>query len=79
MASDTLRNRLQLAAQDALMGQNLGPGLASRLELATLDELRSAGIPSARVTVRQQGRGFVIQVRLPPAPDRVRELVLRIG
>ena len=60
------------------MGEALGPALASRIELATRDELRRAGVRGGRVIVRQQGRGFVVQVLLPPGPSRVRELVLRL-
>ncbi len=60
------------------MGQSLGPALASRIELATRGELTRAGVRGGRVNVRQQGRGFVVQVLLPPGPDRVRELVLHL-
>jgi len=79
MGSDALRLRLQHAVEDAVMGENLGPALSSRIELATRGELTRAGVRGGRIQVRQQGRGFVVTVTLPPGPARVRELVLRIG
>ncbi len=79
MASDDLEARLRAAVDEAVMGQNLGPALASRIELAAQGELSRAGVRGARIRVRPQGRGFEVHVTLPPGPARVRELVLRIG
>jgi hypothetical protein len=79
MGSEELRLRLQHAVEDAVMGENLGPALASRIELAARGELSRAGVRGGRVQVRQQGRGLEVLVTLPPGPARVRELVLRIG
>ena len=79
MGSDNLKTRLQHAVEDAVSGENLGPGLASRVELAAMDELRRAGVHGGRVRVQAQGRGFLVNVSLPPGPARVQQIVLRVG
>ncbi len=79
MGSDDLHARLQSALEKAVMGQNLGPALIGQIARTARMELNRAGVRGGKVVVRAQGRGFEVQVLLPPDPARVREIVLQLG
>ncbi len=77
--TDELHALVADAVEGAVMGENISSLLPGRVEREVISALRLAGVAGAVAEARLDGRGVVVRVRLPPAPQRVREIVLRIG
>ena len=73
-----LERELRTAVEDAVIGEPLRPGLAGRAKTAAMGVLHRHRI-RGKVLVQQQGRGFAVEVILPPAPQRVQRVVIRLG
>ncbi len=73
-----LERELRGAVEDAIIGEPLRPGLAGRAQTAAMGVLHRHRI-AGRVVVRQQGAGFTVEVILPPGPQRVQRVVIRMG
>ena len=74
-----LERELRYAAEDAIIGQPLRSGLAQRAQSALRGVLHRHRIRNARISVRQQGAGFLVEVLIPPGPGRVQAVVIRFG
>ena len=73
-----LEQELRAAVEDAVIGEPLRPGLAGRAQTAAMGVLHLHRI-RGKVVVHRQGRGFAVEVILPPAPQRVQRVVIRMG
>jgi len=76
--TDELHALVADAVEGAVMGENISSLLPGRVEREVISALRLAGVAGAVAEARLDGRGVVVRVRLPPAPQRVREIVLPI-
>lgn len=74
-----LREALERACADALMGDPVGVGLARRLERTCVDVLRRRGVIGARVVAILNGGGVRVEVSLPGAGPTVERIVMRLG
>jgi hypothetical protein len=74
-----LERELRYAAEDAIIGQPLRSGLAQRAHSAVRAVLHRHRIRNARISVRQQGAGFYVEVSIPPGPGRVEVIVIRFA
>ncbi|MCB9742138.1 MAG: hypothetical protein H6741_35295 [Alphaproteobacteria bacterium] len=74
----TLEEELQLALEDAIMGQNLGPGLPGRVATAARAVLLRHGLGRSQVSARQVGAGVEVSILLPAPQARVRQIRLHL-
>ena len=76
---ERLKEDLQSAVEDAVVGEVLRAGLGNRARSAAQAVLLRHGLRTAKVQVQQEGAGFALAVVLPPGVARVQQLVLRFG
>lgn len=74
-----LRDAIENAIEDAILGEPLRPGLGNRAKSAAMAVLYKHNVRGAQVKVTPQGAGFAVHVTLPPGPQRARAIVLRFG
>jgi hypothetical protein len=79
MASVNLEADLETALQDALQGDPVSARLAARLDRTAQAVLLRHGIRGARIAVEAVPGGMSVAIELPPAPRRVRQIVVRIA
>lgn len=76
---DALREELNFAVEDAMMGQPMNQHLAGRLQLAAFSVLHKHGLSHAKVRVSRQGAGMKVHIDMPPQVPTVRQIVLSVG
>ncbi len=74
-----LEEELRAAVAVAAMGQPLDGTLERDLGMAARGVLERHGLGGARVEVRREGRGLLIDVIPPPSAPQVRRISLRLG
>ena len=79
MNRGALKEELQLAIEDAVMGANFDRWLTGKVELAVTTILQRRGLRGARVSVRTKGHGLIVEIQLPPAQARVERIVIQVG
>ncbi len=78
-AEPALREALERACADALMGDPVGVGLARRLERTCVDVLRRSGVTGARVVASADRSGVRVDVSLRGPGPTVEQIVVRVG
>jgi len=73
-----LERELRNAVEDAVIGEPLRSGLAGRAQTAAMGVLHRHRI-RGRVVVHRRGAGFSVEVILPPGPQRVQRVIIRMG
>jgi hypothetical protein len=73
-----LEAELEGALLDAMQGDPWGSLLAGRLERTARAVLLRHGLGAAHLMVTRQGAAVLVQVTLPGAPRRARNLVVRL-
>lgn len=75
----TFAEELEARLIDAFDGSPVGPALAGRLKLAARTACVNHGLHDARILVRAEGNGMVVEVIPPPSRPTVQRVVLGLG
>jgi hypothetical protein len=78
-ADPALRDALERACADAMMGDPVGVGLMRRLERACVEVLRRSGVNGARVVASADRGGVRVDVSLPGPAPAVEQIMVRVG
>ena len=74
-----LEEELTIAIEDAVVGEILRPSLVGRMKTVARAILLRRGHGNSRVSVRQVGTGFEVEVFLQRPGARVQQIHLRFG
>ena len=75
----SLRDELEAALLDALIGDPWGPPLEGRLRTITRSILHRHRHDDAQINITDGPRGIEVRITLPTGPDRVRQLQLTLA
>lgn len=75
----TLSEAIQSAVEDAIVGENVSPGLAGRAKSAALAVLHRRGVRGGRVEAKVVGHSVQLAVVVPAGPRKVERVVLSVG
>lgn len=75
----TFEEELEGRVLSAFDGSPMSRGGAERIRLAARTACVNHGLHDARVVVRQQGNGYVLEVIPPPRAPRVQRIVVNVG
>ena len=74
-----LEEELTFAIEDAVVGEILRPSLVGRVKTIARAILLRRGHGKSKISVRQVGNGFEVEVFLPRPGARVQQIHLKFG